>query len=126
MSARPIRSPDAELPDFLRALESATGRKARKSGDEYRMPCPAHGGALKDYNLSVRAGDSRIVAACFSHGCEFPTVAAAIGYRSGNDAGLHFPFPPSYSGKRETNTPSAFDPEIPVESDAFPISTPKG
>ena len=126
MSARPIRSPDAELPDFLRALESATGRKARKSGDEYRMPCPAHGGALKDYNLSVRAGDSRIVAVCFSPRVRVPHGSGRHRLPLGKRCRSSFPISPLIFGETGNEYALAFDPEIPVESDAFPISTPKG
>ena len=64
------------LTDWLSALERVTGKASRRSGDEYRSPCPAHGG--KDYNLSVTERDGRVLTTCHSHGCEHEDIRAAV------------------------------------------------
>ena len=50
---------------------------ARRSGDGYRGPCPAHGG--QDDNLSiVDSGDGAIVT-CHSHHCDITAIKKALG-----------------------------------------------
>ena len=72
---------DAALTDWLSALEAVTGKAPRRSGDEYRAPCPAHGG--EDYNLSVTERDERVLTTCHSHGCEHEDIRAVVFRGSG-------------------------------------------
>ena len=67
---------DVALNDWLSALEAVTGKAPRRSGDEYRAPCPAHDG--KDYNLSVTERDGRVLTTCHSHGCPHEDIRAAV------------------------------------------------
>ena len=51
--------------------------KPKKSGDSWRVPCPAHGG--DGPNLSLRNADGgRLLTHCFSRGCSFKDVLAAL------------------------------------------------
>ena len=72
---------DVALNDWLSALEAVTGKAPRRSGDEYRAPCPAHDG--KDYNLSVTERDGRVLTRCHSHGCAHEDIRAAVFRGSG-------------------------------------------
>ena len=66
---------DSTLTDWLPALERVTGKAPRRSGDEHRSPCPAHGG--NDDNLSVTERDGRVLTTCHSHGCAHEDIRAA-------------------------------------------------
>ena len=66
---------DSTLTDWLPALERVTGKAPRRSGDEYRSPCPAHGG--NDDNLSVTERDGRVLTTCHSHGCAHEDIRVA-------------------------------------------------
>ena len=66
---------DSTLTDWLSALERVTGKAPRCSRDEYRFPCPAHGG--KDDNLSVTERNGRVFTTCFAQGCAHEDIRAA-------------------------------------------------
>ena len=65
------------LSDWLMRLEHVTGKAPRRSGDEYRFPCPAHGG--DGFNLAIVERNGKILSTCHSHGCSHDAVRAAIG-----------------------------------------------
>ena len=67
---------DSTLTNWLSALERVTGKAPRRSGDEYRFPCPAHGD--EDYNLSVTERDGRVLTTCHSHRCAHEDIRAAV------------------------------------------------
>ena len=51
--------------------------KPKRSGDSWRVPCPAHGG--DGPNLSLRNGDGgRLLTFCHSRGCSFKDIIAAL------------------------------------------------
>lgn len=61
------------------AIENATGRKRRKCGNGWRLPCPSCGGS--SYKVSITEGDKRrALLHCF--GCnDAGAVLAAVGLR---------------------------------------------
>ena len=65
------------LGDWLPALERVTGKTGRRSGDEWRFPCPAHDGT--DPNLSIIERDGKILTTCHSRGCDHEAIRAALG-----------------------------------------------
>lgn len=61
----------------ISAEKIAKRYKARKSGDWWRMPCPAHGGTKN--SLAFKDGDNNTLAAvCHSHGCEWRDIMHAL------------------------------------------------
>lgn len=61
------------------AIEAATGKHARRSGNNVRLPCPSCGG--NSYKVSIAEGDDqRAIVHCF--GCnDTPAVLASVGLR---------------------------------------------
>lgn len=59
------------------AIESTVGKKARRSGKGFRLPCPAHGG--KNFNLWIADGDNRIIMSCKSQGCDPKDIMESVG-----------------------------------------------
>jgi len=59
------------------AIESTTGKKARRSGKGYRLPCPSHGG--KNHNLWIADGDNRVIMSCKSQNCDPKDIMESIG-----------------------------------------------
>ena len=78
-----------------------------------RFPCPVHGG--KGKNLSLKAGDDRIRASCYSAGCSYAEIAAVIESETGlrlSPGGAQGPFsgvsgsrPPQPPKKRRSERP---------------------
>ena len=55
----------------------ALDKRPKKSGDSWRVPCPAHDG--DDRNLSIADGDAgslRLV--CFSRGCSYKSIVKSL------------------------------------------------
>lgn len=58
-------------------IEYTVGKKAKRSGKGYRVPCPGHGG--KKHNLWIADGDDRIVMSCKSQQCDPKDIMESIG-----------------------------------------------
>ena len=65
------------IENIISAIEISTGKTAHRSGDNYRLPCPAHGG--EDHNLSLSDGTDRVLMHCHSHGCDPKDILESIG-----------------------------------------------
>jgi len=64
--------------DFIRAVESFTGRGGQRRGKETRLLCPGHDD--HDPSLDVREGDDGSpLVQCRSHQCSFEKICDAIG-----------------------------------------------
>lgn len=64
--------------ELVAAIESRTGRQARRVGRETRLLCPVHDDHRP--SLDVREGDDgRPLVTCRSHSCSYEAVCAAIG-----------------------------------------------
>ena len=72
-----MRTENSSLSDWLSALAKVTGKAPRRSGDEYRSPCPAHGG--NGFNLAIVERSGKILTTCHSHGCRHEDIREAIG-----------------------------------------------
>jgi hypothetical protein len=59
------------------AIESTVGKKSRRSGKGFRLPCPAHGG--KNHNLWIADGDNRVIMSCKSQQCDPKDIMESIG-----------------------------------------------
>ena len=58
-------------------IANALTDKPQRSGESWRVPCPAHGG--DGPNLSLRNGDGgRLLTFCHSRGCSFKDIIAAL------------------------------------------------
>ncbi len=65
------------LNSIVDAIEASTGKKAQRNGDNFRLPCPGHGG--KNHNLSLSDGTDRILMHCHSHGCDPKDILESVG-----------------------------------------------
>ena len=72
-----MRDNSNTLDIILNAVEVTTEKSARKSGNGYRVPCPAHGG--KNPNLWIADGDNRIIMSCKSNHCDHKDIMESIG-----------------------------------------------
>ena len=77
---------NSSLSDWLSALERVSGSAGRRSGDEWRFPCPAHDG--QDFNLSIVERDGKILTMCHSRGCSHEDIRAALGIEVADGAGV--------------------------------------
>lgn len=59
------------------AIESTVGKKARRSGKGFRLPCPAHGG--KNHNLWIADGEHRVAMSCKSQQCDPKDIMESVG-----------------------------------------------
>ena len=66
------------LAEWLDALERVTGKAPRRSGDEFRALCPAHGG--DGFSLAVVERNGRILTTCHSGDCSHDAIRAALGF----------------------------------------------
>jgi len=67
----------AHLNNIVNAIENSVNKKAKKSGNGYRLPCPAHNG--KDSNLYIAEGDERLIICCHSHHCDPKDILESVG-----------------------------------------------
>ena len=85
--------------DADRIAHALTDRPKR-SGESWRVPCPAHGG--EGPNLSLRNADGgRLLTYCHSRGCSFKSIIAALRERGivGNFE-RSYTYPPDHRGSR--------------------------
>ena len=78
MSPRSIpKSPPVDTGLDADRIAHALTDKPKRSGESWRVPCPAHGG--DGPNLSLRNGDGgRLLTYCHSRGCSFKDIIAAL------------------------------------------------
>ena len=78
--------------------------KPKRSGESWRVPCPAHGG--EGPNLSLRNGDGgRLLTYCHSKGCSFKDIIAALRERGiVGDFDRHYTYPPDHKGFQKVVT----------------------
>ena len=106
MSPRSIpKSPPVDTPlDAYRIAHALTDRPKR-SGESWRVPCPAHGG--DGPNLSLRNGNGgRLLTYCHSRGCSFKDIIAALRERGivvGNFE-RSYTYPPDHKGFQKVVT----------------------
>ena len=90
--------------DAYRIAHALTDRPKR-SGESWRVPCPAHGG--DGPNLSLRNGNGgRLLTYCHSRGCSFKDIIAALRERGiiiGNFE-RSYTFPPDHKGFQKVVT----------------------
>ena len=89
--------------DADRIAHALTDRPKR-SGDSWRVPCPAHGG--EGPNLSLRNGDGgRLLTYCHSKGCSFKDIIAALRERGiVGDFERSYTYPPDHKGFQKVVT----------------------
>lgn len=76
----PHRGLDLEYGLSAEAIARRIHPKAKRTGADWRVPCPAHGG--KDFNLAVGDGDKGApVFKCHSHACPFEAIRDALAAR---------------------------------------------
>ena len=82
--------------------------KPKRSGDSWRVPCPAHGG--DGPNLSLRNADGgRLLTYCHSHGCSFKDIISALRDRGiVGDFERSWTYPPNGKGVRKKVTRTDF------------------
>ena len=82
--------------------------KPKRSGESWRVPCPAHGG--DGPNLSIRNGDGgRLLTFCHSRGCSFKDIIAALRERGiVGDFERSWTFPPDNKGFQKVVTRTDF------------------
>ena len=69
------------IDDWLRAIEHATGKAPRHSGDgQYEALCPAH--EDRSESLSVSQGRKQAVVATCHTGCTFEAIRGALGFEA--------------------------------------------
>ncbi len=61
----------------VKAIETTTGKIAKKSGKGFRLPCTGHNG--KNYNLYIADGTDRLILHCHSRGCDPKNIIEAAG-----------------------------------------------
>ena len=85
-------------------IANALTDKPKRSGDSWRVPCPAHGG--DGPNLSLRNADGgRLLTYCHSHGCSFKDIISALRDRGiVGDFERSWTYPPNGKGVRKKVT----------------------
>ena len=85
-------------------IAHALTNKPKRSGESWRVPCPAHGG--DGPNLSLRNGNGgRLLTYCHSRGCSFKDIITALRERGivGNFE-RSYTFPPDHKGFQKVVT----------------------
>ena len=99
MSPRSIpKSPPVDTGLDADRIAHALTDKPKRSGESWRVPCPAHGG--DGPNLSLRNGDGgHLLTYCHSRGCTFKEIIAALRKRGiVGDFDQSWTYPPDGKG----------------------------
>ena len=85
-------------------IAHALTERPKRSGDSWRVPCPAHGG--DGPNLSLRNADGgRLLTFCHSRGCSFKDIIAALRERGiVGDFERSYTYPPDHKGFQKVVT----------------------
>ena len=105
MSPRSIpKSPPVDTGLDADKIAHALTDKPKRSGESWRVPCPAHNG--DGPNLSLRNGDGdRLLTFCHSRGCSFKDIIAALRERGiVGDFGRAWTYPPNAKGFQKVVT----------------------
>lgn len=66
-----------ELENVLSAITASSEAKVSKSGQGYRLQCPAHRG--KKQSLYIADGDKKLIIKCHSHQCDPKEILESVG-----------------------------------------------
>ena len=105
MSPRSIpKSPPVDTGLDADRIAHALTERPKRSGESWRVPCPAHDG--DGPNLSLRNGDGdRLLTFCHSRGCSFKDIIAALRERGiVGDFGRAWTYPPNAKGIQKVVT----------------------